>query len=77
MYRVSLPWAKEKKLLIKNSDTYIIYDWENRKLVRKINFPKSSENIDFHTTSRNVAYTIKNNLYVNDKRITVEPEGVV
>lgn len=77
MYKVSLPWAKEKKLLIKNSDTYIIYDWENRKLVRKINFPKSSENIDFHTTSRNVAYTIKNNLYVNDKRITVEPEGVV
>ena len=34
-------------------------------------------NYDLNTESLNLAYTVKNNLYVNGKRVTNEPEGIV
>ena len=40
--------------------------------------PKAkAENEDYCTANGNVAYTIGNNLYVNEQAVTNEPEGIV
>ncbi len=77
MYSVSLPWSAEQHLLIQKKNLFFIYDWAKNKLINKIEIKGKAQNIDFHSLSKNVAYTIDNNLYVNNMRVTLEPEGVV
>ena len=77
LYSVSLPWSVERHLLIRKNNLFFIYDWSNNKLINKIEIKAKAQNIDFHALSKNIAYTVDNNLYVNNMRVTLEPEGVV
>ncbi len=76
-YTVEFPWADKKQMLIKLPSQHIVYDWE-KNLVVSTRSPKGkAANKDYCTATGNMAYTIGNNLYVNDAAITEEPEGVV
>jgi dipeptidyl-peptidase-4 len=46
-------------------------------VVGKQGFPRRAANRDYNAASGNVAYTVGNNLYVNDQQVTDEPEGIV
>ncbi len=77
LYFTSLPWSDKKHLLMEKKNNFLIFDWENKKVVKKIKTQDQAQNIDFHPLSQNIAYTLHHNLYVNNRRVTLEPEGVV
>ena len=78
LYSVTLPWTDKTEVLLPRSHRYAIYNWTTQQVTLRNDLPKEPyANQDLHTASGNLAYTIKNNLYVNGTRITDEPEGVV
>lgn len=84
-YNVSFPWADKPHMLIKLAKKYIIYNFEKEEFVCGMpQFYKETPhgvrkgtNIDFSPASKHIAYTVKNNLYVDNKAVTNEPEGIV
>ena len=77
LYSVQLPWADKTQLLLALKGKYVVYDWKADQIVSSLVFDKQAANADYSTESGHVAYTIANNLYVDDKQVTNEPEGVV
>ena len=77
LYQVRLPWADKTQILVSLPGSYAVYDWKADKIISKREFPKESANQDYHATSGNVAYTLKNNLFVNGTAVTDEPDGIV
>lgn len=77
LYNVKLLGPEEKQMLITLPGKYIIYDWKSNKIADKHLLPQGAANADYHAASNNIAYTVKNNLFVNDSQVTNEPEGIV
>ena len=77
LYSVQLPWADKTQLLLAMKGKYVVYDWKTDQIVSSLVFDKQAANADYSTESGHVAYTIANNLYVDDKQVTDEPEGIV
>lgn len=76
-YNVSFPWADRKQMLITLPAKYIVYDWEKNTVLSTRSIQAKGGNKDYCITTGNVAYTIDNNLYVNDIAVTNEPDGIV
>lgn len=76
-YSVEFPWKDKEQMLIELSDKYIVYDFKDHKIVSVVAFRKDADNRDYCTASGNVAYTVGNNLYVNENAVTDEPDGIV
>ena len=77
-YNVRTPWADRTEMLLPVSQKYAVYNWETGQVTTRDDLPKEpAANYDLNTESLNLAYTVKNNLYVNGKRVTDEPEGIV
>ena len=64
-------------MLIEMPEKYIVYDLTNNRIVSTVATKKGAANPDYCTVNGNVAYTVGNNLYVNDTQVTDEPEGIV
>lgn len=66
-------------MLIKSAKGYIVYDFEKNEIVKA--YPQAAEqkgaNIDFTAEGGHIAYTVGNNLYVDNHAVTNEPEGIV
>lgn len=77
LYNVQLPWEDQTKLLIALPGRYITYDWKAGKATNVLTFDKQAANTDYTVAGGHVAYTLKNNLYVDNKQVTDEPEGIV
>ena len=77
LYSVQLPWADKTQLLLAMKGKYVVYDWKADQIVSSLVFDKQAANADYSTESGHVAYTVANNLYVDDKQVTDEPEGIV
>ena len=75
LYQVSLPWAEKTQLLITLPGNYIVYDWKADKIISKQALPEKAANEDYNTVSGHIAYTLNNNLYVNDRAVTNEPSS--
>ena len=78
LYTLSYPWANETKVQLPQAQNYAVYDWSNNAvltvdLLQEGNF----SNVDLNTEAWNMAYTIGNNLFVNNDQVTDEPEGVL
>ena len=56
---------------------FIVYNFKNNQVVSTFKPKDGANNEDYCAASGNVAYTIDNNLYVNEKAVTNEPEGIV
>ena len=64
-------------MLLKVSGKYIVYDFENNRIVSStLKLKDKAANEDYCVANGNVAYTVNNNLYVNEQD-TDEPEGIV
>ena len=77
LYSVSFPWADKSQLLLTLPGKYIVYDFMTDQLVSSLKLKEKASNQDYCAASGKVAYTIGNNLYVNDQAVTDEPEGIV
>lgn len=75
---IRTPWAKQFIALLPRAQKYAIYNWSTGKVEGRDDLPKEpAANFDYETNSRNLAYTMGNNLYVNGRQVTDEPKGVV
>ncbi|WP_298107056.1 S9 family peptidase [uncultured Bacteroides sp.] len=77
LYSVQLPWADKTQLLLAMKGKYVVYDWKADQIVSSLVFDQQAANADYSTESGHVAYTIANNLYVDNHQVTDEPEGIV
>lgn len=77
LYSVSFPWADKPQMLFKIAGKFIVYDFKSNQVVSTLKPKDGADNEDYCPASGNVAYTIGNNLYVNEKAVTNEPEGIV
>ena len=77
LQNVLLLWPGETKMLVRTRTDVFVLDWKNGKIVTKREMPRGASSADFHNESGNLAYTIKNNLFVNGKQLTNEPDGIV
>lgn len=75
-----LNWMDEQSLWMMNGGALLTFDLKTNQLNKICQLPKEAENIDINPSSRKVAFTIDNNLYVADGnktwQITNEPAGV-
>ena len=77
LYSVQTPWPDKTQLLLVLHGKYIVYDWKAAKVVAQQAVEKGAANMDYNAESGHIAYTVKNNLYVDNKKVTDEPEGIV
>lgn len=76
-YQAQLPWANQNRFYFEQGDEYILVDWEAKTASILHKTAPEAENNDFNPVSKNLAYTVGNNLWVNDKQVTDNPEGIV
>lgn len=78
-YNTEFPWPDKPYMLIKQPDRYIVYDFQKNEFVQGL--PQAGErngtNIDYTPQGGHIAYTVKNNLFVDSQAVTDEPAGVV
>ena len=80
-YSTSMPY-EQKWVLLNTFKHRVLVDLDNKEVIWSQAIPKQAENLDWNQTSRALAYTIDNNLFVktNDgevTQVTDEPEGVL
>lgn len=63
-HNILLPYAKQTIAQIKTGDRRMQIDWSAGKVVWKQDIPNGAGNQDFNSKSKNLAYTVKGNLYV-------------
>lgn len=76
-YSTQFPWAGKEQMLIELPGKYVVYDFKNNQIVSTAALKEGAANEDYCTATGNVAYTVANNLYVNEKPVTDEPDGIV
>lgn len=76
-YNVSFPWTDKKQMLITLPGKYVVYDLASNQVAGSVTLNEGATNNDYCAASGNVAYTVGNNLYVNNTAVTDEPMGIV
>lgn len=76
-YTVKFPWPETYKMLLTLGNKYVAYDFKERKADILHALPLKAGNIDLCYENRRIAYTVDNNLYVDNDRLTNEPQGIV
>lgn len=77
LQHVSLRWPGEEKMWIPQPSGGVVYHFGAQKVISTHLLPAEATHTDYCKESDNIAYTIWQNLYVNDIQVTDEPEGVV
>lgn len=70
-------WPDKPQFLVNIKGKYIVYDFKTNRIISTFQAKGKASNDDYCVANGNLAYTVGNNLYVNDKAITNEPEGIV
>ena len=78
-YSTEFPWADKPYMLIKGPKRYVVYDFRKNEFVEAMPQAgkRTGSNIDYTPQGRHIAYTVGNNLYVDNKAVTDEPAGIV
>ncbi len=64
----SIHWISASTFYFTLQDELFVYDTENRKLEKILDYPSDvAQNLDYTAKGKKLAYTIKNNLYIADK----------
>lgn len=77
LYGVSFPSPEKPEVLLTLPGKLVTYDFKAKQVRQTVAFDKKASNTDFCPATQRVAYTLANNLFVNGKAVTNEPEGVV
>ena len=70
-------WSDKPWMLLVTPGNYVVYDWQTKQVVRQTKTQQRGGRADYNKESGHVAYSVGNNLYVNDKAISNEPEGIL
>ena len=70
-------WEDKPWLLITTPGNYVVYDWQIKQVVRQNKTVQGAGRADYAKESGHVAYSVGNNLYVDEKQISNEPDGIV
>ena len=78
---VSFPYADKPQVLFHTSREYLLLDWQTGSVVWSLPIAEKAANMDWHKSSRNLAYTVDNNLWVmvadgKAVQVTHEPAGI-
>ena len=78
---VSFPYADKSWMLLQVSREYILLDWQTGKVEWTLPIAEKASNRDWNKTSRHLAYTVDNNLWITTAegkniQVTDEPEGI-
>lgn len=78
---VSFPYADKPQVLFHTSREYLLLDWQTGSVVWSLPIAEKAANMDWHKSSRNLAYTVDNNLWVmaadgKAVQVTDEPAGI-
>ena len=85
-YNASFPFDKkrpdDKMLLVNTKSDRVLIDWAKKAIVWSQKRDEKGANEDWNTLSRNLAFTIDNNLYLKTAdgkqyQVTDEPDGIV
>jgi dipeptidyl-peptidase-4 len=76
-YYVKMPWKNRPVITFSLHRVQIEYNFKEKTIERTSSYETEMNNVDFAYQSGNVAYTVKNNLYVNGTAVTNEPDGIV
>lgn len=76
-YSVRFLWPDKPQILLPISNKYIVYNFKTNQITKILSLEKEAANQDYCAHNESVAYTIGNNLYVNNQPVTNEPEGIV
>lgn len=74
---LSFPWKDRTCALVTAASNYAIYNWKTKQIVSVVTLKKGAANPDYTAQTGHAAYTIGNNLYVDDTQVTDEPKGIV
>ncbi|MBQ8673922.1 MAG: S9 family peptidase [Bacteroides sp.] len=78
LYHLSFPHPGQPIAQLPKAYRFATYNWQTGEVTTRDDLPKEPyANADLHSPSGNIAYTVGGNLYVNGRRITDEPEGIV
>lgn len=61
---VSFPYADKPQVLFHTSREYLLLDWQTGNVVWSLPIAEKAANMDWHKSSRNLVYTVDNNLWV-------------
>lgn len=76
-YSVKFPWTGTNEMLLTLRGNYAVYNLKEETVTLLHALPAGASNADFCNANRHVAYTVANNLFVNDTQITNGAEGIV
>lgn len=77
LYTIKFTQPDKETALITLPGKYILYDFAASTILHNQALLPGNANADYSETSANIAYTIGNDLYVNQTKVTNEPEGIV
>ena len=77
LYSVRFLWADKPQMLLNTAGKYIVYDFKDNRIISTLQPKAKAANEDYCAANGKIAYTIGNNLYVNEQAVTDEPEGIV
>lgn len=78
LYTLSYPWSDKTEVQLPKSQRFAVYNWKTGAVKTRDDLPKEPyDNVSLNSVSGHIAYTVGNNLYVNGRRVTNEPEGVL
>lgn len=77
LFQVSMPWENDKSLLFTHNGNYIKINLANSTAKSLQQIDATAANTDYSILGNAVAYTIENNLFVNNTQVTNNDLGVV
>ncbi|MDR0937942.1 MAG: S9 family peptidase [Mediterranea sp.] len=70
-------WPDKPQMLLTLPERYMVYDFRENKVTSVRAMPRQAANKDYCAENGSVAYTIGNNLYIDGRAVTKEPDGIV
>lgn len=77
LYSLSFPRGEHREAVFRVANHYVTYDFGRKEISSVQSLQEGGEHVDRCPATGQVAYTVKNNLFVGERPITDEPAGVV
>jgi dipeptidyl-peptidase-4 len=76
-YEVKMPWKDRPVIVFNIGRNHYSYNIKSRQIEQSTHYDTPLANADYTYTDNHVAYTVKNNLYVDGIAVTKEKDGIV
>jgi len=77
LYTLRFPYPDKTQVLVKLPHDFVVLDWQAGTVADRKQMDEKAAHADYSAEGGHLAYTVDNNLYVDGRQVTHEPEGVV